>query len=302
MASKVKLTFLGTSSSIPTAKRNHTGVLLIYEGEKILIDCGEGIQRQIRKAKLNPCKITKILITHWHGDHVLGLPGLFQTLALSEYHKELIIYGPYGTKKYIESMFNAFNFVNKFNFRIVEIDTNGKFFENDDFYLEAKKLYHNITCLGYNFVKKGERKIYKSKLKKSKLPEGPLLQQLKEGKAIIYNNKRYLPEQLTYKEDDVKISFILDTRFNTEIIPFIKNSNLLVCDATFEPGMEELAEERNHMTASQAAGLAKQAKVKKLVLTHISERYDRKENEVLKKVSKIFHSPFLVQDLSVVEV
>jgi ribonuclease Z len=302
MAKKVRLTFLGTSGAIPTAKRNHTGILLVYEGEKILIDCGEGIQRQMRKAKLNPCKITKILITHWHGDHVLGLPGLLQTLALSDYHKELIIYGPYGSKKFIENMFNTFNFINKFNFKVVEIDSNGKFFENDEFYLESKKMFHNVSCLGYCFIKKGERKIYKTKLKKLGLPEGPLLQQLKEGKIIEYNGKKYSPENLTFKEDDIKISFVLDTKMNKEIIPFVKDSNILVCDATFEPGMEELAESHNHMTAKQAAEIAKSAKVKKLVLTHISERYEKKIEFVLKEVSKIFKGAFLVNDLYVVEV
>ena len=86
-----KITFLGTSDQIPSRSRNHTSILLTYEGENILIDCGEGTQRQFRKANLNPCKITKILISHWHGDHVLGLPGLLSTLALSGYNKTLHI-------------------------------------------------------------------------------------------------------------------------------------------------------------------------------------------------------------------
>lgn len=302
MPKKIKLTFLGTSGAIPTAKRNHTGVLLTFEGENILIDCGEGIQRQFRKAKLNPCKITKILITHWHGDHVLGLPGLLQTLALSEYHKGLTIYGPTGTKRFFENMFNTFVFINKFPINIVEIDKEGKFFENKDFYLESKKLFHNITCLGYCFFMKGERRIDKDKLKKTKLAEGPLLQKLKDGKNISFNGKKYLSKDLTFKEDDKKICFIWDTTFNNKIIPFVKNSDLLVCDATFEPGMEKFAEEHNHMSAKQAAEIAKKSKSKKLILTHISERYDRKEDNVLKEISKIFHSPFLVQDFSVVEI
>ena len=92
MTAKIKLTFLGTADQIPSANRNHTSMLLTYGGENILIDCGEGTQRQFRKAHLNPCKITRILITHWHGDHVLGLPGLLQTLAASDYNKTLYIY------------------------------------------------------------------------------------------------------------------------------------------------------------------------------------------------------------------
>ena len=94
MTEKIKITFLGTSGSVPSAMKNHPAILLTYQGENILIDCGEGTQRQFRKAKLNPCKINRILITHWHTDHILGLPGLIKTLALSGYKKQLYIYGP----------------------------------------------------------------------------------------------------------------------------------------------------------------------------------------------------------------
>jgi len=300
MVKKISLSFLGTSGAIPSAKRNHTGILLNTEGENILIDCGEGIQRQFKKMKLNPGKITKILITHWHGDHVLGIPGLLQTLALSEYNKNLIIYGPKGTKKFFENIFNTFVFIDKFPINIVELDKEGKFFENDSFYLESKQLFHNIPCLGYCFFMKGERRIDKLKLEKTGLPQGPLLQKLKDGKNISFNGRKYSYKTLTFKEEDKKICFVLDTKYNEKLISFVKNSDLLICDATFEPGMEKFAEERNHMSAQQAAELAKKSKSKKLILTHISERYDRKEDSVLKEISKTFHSPFLVQDFSVV--
>ena len=104
MVEKVKITFLGTGSSIPTARRSHPAIYLQYRDENILVDCGEGTQRQFRLAKLNPCKITKILITHWHGDHVLGLPGLLQTLNLNGRNGDLIIYGPDGSRKRFQEM------------------------------------------------------------------------------------------------------------------------------------------------------------------------------------------------------
>src|SRR3989344_5690783 len=93
MTKEIKLTFLGTADAIPSKARNHTAILLSFGGENILVDCGEGTQRQFRKADLNPCKITKILITHWHADHVLGLPGLLKTMAMNGYNKKLVIYG-----------------------------------------------------------------------------------------------------------------------------------------------------------------------------------------------------------------
>jgi len=102
----LKVTMLGTADQIPSFNRNHSAILINYEGENILVDCGEGTQRQFRYAKLNPCKITKILITHIHGDHVLGLPGLLSTLAMSGYGKDLEIYGPKGIKKFINEQFS----------------------------------------------------------------------------------------------------------------------------------------------------------------------------------------------------
>ena len=270
MASKVRLTFLGTSGAIPTEKRNHTGILLKYKGENILVDCGEGIQRQFRKAKLNPCKITKILITHWHGDHVLGLPGLLQTLAFSEYNKNLTIYGPKGTKKFIGNMFKTFAFVNRFPLKIVEVSKEGKFFEDSEFYLESEKMVHNIVCNAYCFIKKGERRIDKSKLKKAKLPEGPLLQKLKQGEDILYNSKKFKSKDLTFKEQDLKVSFVFDTKLNQKIVPFVKNSDVLVCEATFEQGQEDMARKKYHLTAKQAAEIAKKANAKKLILTQPS--------------------------------
>src|SRR3989344_2136249 len=168
MASKIKVTFLGTSAQIPTARRNHSAILLTYDGENILVDCGEGTQRQFRKAKLNPCKVTRVLVTHRHGDHVFGLPGLISTLDLSGYNKTLYIYGPKGIKKFLEN-FLGLGYVKR-DFKIIIEEVYGKFFETNDFYLEAEKMKHGIPINAYVFVKKGQIRIDREKLKKSKLP------------------------------------------------------------------------------------------------------------------------------------
>jgi len=300
MASKIKLTFLGTSAQVPTARRNHTSILLSYDKENILIDCGEGTQRQFRKAKLNPCKITKILITHWHADHVLGIPGLLQTLALSGYNRKLSIFGPKGTKKFMKNLLNIFVFRGKHPIEIKEVD--GKFFETEDFYLESEKMTHGIFCNAYTFVKKGQIRIDKKKLKKSKLPLGALLQKLKKGKDIVYQGKKYLAKDLTYTEGDKKISFVFDTSMNKKIIPFVKNSDLLVCEAGFGSELEEHAEKHKHLTAKQAGEIAKKSNSGKLILTHISQRYDRDYKKILNDAKKIFKNSFLAEDLDAVEV
>ncbi len=296
MPEKIKIIFLGTSDAIPTVKRNHTSILFNYKNENILVDCGEGTQRQFRKAGLNPCKLTKILITHWHGDHILGLPGLLQTLAFNGYNRSLFIYGPKGTKKLMRNLLKTFIFVGKLNLKIEEIKE-GRFFENEDFYLEAKKMEHGALCLAYSFVKKGKIKIDKEKLKKVKLSEGPWLNKLKQGKDIVYKEKKYKVKDLTYKEKDKKISFVLDTSINSRIVNFVKDSDLLICEATFSHDLKDKAKEYGHLTASQAAEIAKKSKTKKLFLTHLSQRYEKNPKKLLNEAKKIFKNCFLAKDL-----
>ncbi len=300
MTSKIKLTFLGTSDAIPSAKRNHSAILLEYNGENILVDCGEGTQRQFRKAKLNPCKITRLLITHWHGDHVLGIPGLLQTLSLSGYNKTVYIYGPKGTKQYMKEMMKVFKFQEKYKIEIEE--AKGKFFETSDFYLEAGSMKHGPPTNAYNFVIKDKIRIDKNKLKKSKLPMGPLLQKLKQGKDISYKNKKYKAKDLTYVDKGKKISFVLDTIMHDKIISFAKNSDLLVCEASFGKELKEQAKEHLHLTSEQAATIAKKSKVGKLILTHISGRYEKNMKKILNESKKIFKNSFLVNDLDSFEV
>ena len=340
MTSKIKLVFLGTSAQIPTVKRNHTAMLLTYEGENILIDCGEGTQRQFRKARINPCKINRILITHRHGDHVFGLPGLISTFDLSGYNKTLYIYGPKGIKRFLEN-FLGLNYVKRdFEIKIEEVGdthqvgpeegctttrvartckqttnqvglkeniqknifTKGKFFETDDFYLEAEKMEHGVPTNAYCFVKKGQIRIDKKKLKKSKLPSGPLLKKLKEGKDVIYEDKKYLAKNLTFKQEDEKISFILDTKINKRIVPFVRNSDLLICESSFSEELKEMAKEHLHLTAKQAGEIAKKSKSKKLVLTHISQRYEKDLKKLLSEAKKVFKNVSIAEDFDVVEV
>lgn len=295
----IKLTFLGTSDAIPSAERNHTSILLNYKDENILIDCGEGTQRQFRKAKLNPNKITRILITHWHGDHVLGIPGILQTLSFSEYKKTLYIYGPRGTKEFMKNVLKTFAFHENFKISVEEVEN--RFFETGDFYLEAEKMSHGIPCNAYAFVKKGNLRIDKKKLAKIKI-QGPILKKLKEGKDIIYNGKKYKAKDLTYSEEGKKISFVFDTSFNERIVPFVKNSDLLTCESTFGEELEDRAEEYNHLTSKQTAEIAKKSNSKKLVLTHISQRYSRNPKKILDAAKKIFKNSVLVKDLDEIEI
>ncbi|MBU0957886.1 MAG: ribonuclease Z [Nanoarchaeota archaeon] len=301
---KINITFLGTSGQIPTASRNHTAILVQYNEENILIDCGEGTQRQFRKAKINPGKITKILITHWHGDHILGLPGLFQTLALNGYKKELEIYGPKGTSKYIKEILNIFKFKNKLKMKIKEI-TSGKVAETKDLLINSRPMNHGAPSLAYSIEEKEKIRIDKKKLAKLKIPNSKLIGQLAQGKNINLNGKTIKASDLTYKEPGKKLTIIMDTKTNPSIKTLAENSDLLICESTFLDNSDngkQLAEEYKHMTAKQAAQIAKSSKAKELILTHISQRYEHKDKLILKEAQSVFKNTKLAKDLMVVEI
>ena len=300
---KIPIIFLGTGQAIPTARRNHTSILLNYKNENILIDCGEGTQRQFRKAKINPCSITRILITHWHGDHVLGLPGLLQTLMLNGYNKNLQIYGPRGTEKFLSLMLSLFVKVGKLNVEINEVGA-GKIFENKDFSIIAGEMSHGAPCLAYSFIEKDKIRIDKEKLKKYKL-KGKIISELQKGNDILWQDKKIKASQLTYLQKGRKITFILDTSINKNAEKLAENSDLLICESTFLENSEngkQLAKEYKHLTAKQAAEIAKKANCKKLILTHLSQRYENKEKLILAEARKIFKNTEIAEDLMKIEV
>ncbi len=299
---KIPIIFLGTSQAIPTAERNHISILLSYKNENILIDCGEGTQRQFRKAKISPGKITKILITHWHGDHILGLPGLFQTLTLSNYKKTLEIYGPKGTKRFIKEILDIFVPRQKIKIKVKEIK--GKFLKTPYFEITALPLKHGVPCYGYSFQEKDRLRINKAKLRKLKIntKDKVRLKKLSQGKNIKINGKIIKAKYLTYKQKGKKISFILDTKICPNAKKLAKNSDLAIIEATYSKNQEALASKYKHLTAEQAAQIAKQAKAKKLILTHISQRFEHKENILKKQAKKIFPNTKISWDLMRVEV
>jgi ribonuclease Z len=309
MVEKIKVTFLGTGSSIPTARRNHPAVLLRYKAENILVDCGEGTQRQFRKAKINPCKITKILISHWHGDHVLGLAGLLQTLNLNGYNGKLIIYGPKGSKKDFQEMVAPYlgfywniskQMGNKFDIVMKEIGA-GVFFDSDEFSIQAKEMDHGCPALAYSFIVKEKTRIDKKKLAKLKIPNSPLIGELVRGKTVEIDGKKIDGKKLMYKESQRKVTFLMDTRKGAGAVSIAKDADVLISEATYSKEEADTAKEHGHLTSVDAATIAKKAKVKALVLMHLSQRYEAIPKVILKEAQAVFKDVIIPEDLDEIE-
>lgn len=292
----MEITFLGTGQAVPTEKRNHTAILLRHEDEMILFDCGEGTQRQFRIAKINPCKLTRIFISHWHGDHVLGLGGLLQTLALNNYSKTLYVYGPIGTKRFFSAFLRIFIFKEKVRVIIKEM-RNGSAIKEKNFSIEAFALNHSCPCLGYSFKEKDKRKIDIKALKRLGIKPGRIVGMLQKGKNIRLGSKVVKAKDVTYIKKGKKIVVILDTALCSNCYKAARDADMLICESTYLQELKDKAAEYKHLTAEQAAQIAKKAGAKKLMLTHISQRYEYDSKKVLLEAKSIFKNTLLAHDL-----
>ena len=296
----MKITFLGTSSMVPTIERNHTSILISYKSENIMVDCGEGTQRQLRHAKISPCKITKLLITHWHGDHILGIPGLIQSMGANNCKGPLDIYGPKGTIKYFENMFKWFSFPLRIKVNVYEVD-NKKFFENEDFSLITYKMDHDVPCNAYSIEEKDKRNINVDYIKKFGLKQHPILKDLQKGKNIVWGGKKIFADKATKIKKGKKVTIVLDTAYNENAVKASKNADVLVCESTWMNELEDKNSGLKHLTTKQAGTIAKKAKVKQLIITHFSQRY--KDEKILEKeVKKTFKNTISAKDFFVYSV
>ena len=179
---------------------------------------------------------------------------------------------------------------------IHEIDE-GKVFDKGKFYIQAAKMKHDTPCLAYSFIEKDKTRIDKAKMKKLKIKPGPELKNIKNGESIKINGKTIKAKDITYFEKGRKVTFIMDTVINDSAQELAKNSDLLICESTYSESEKDLAAEYKHLTAKQAAEIAKKSKSQRLILTHISQRYDYKEKILLQEARRIFKNVLVAEDL-----
>lgn len=272
----IRIVFLGTGAAVPTAQRSLPAVLLQRANEQILFDCGEAAQRQMILAKAGLHKKLGIFITHMHGDHVLGLPGLLQTMALMDRQKPVDAYGPVGLEHFLKCLQETLQFQLTFPVNIHEITRAGVVCDEAEYTVGAEPSNHAVTSFSYAFVEKPRAgKFHPDKAKALGVPVGDAWSSLQHGKEYVFPNGAVIkPEDVTDPpRKGRKVVYTGDTRPFEGFALFAADADLVIHEATFDDTLAEKAQIDGHSTPSQAALEAKAANAKSLVLTHISARY-----------------------------
>ena len=280
-------TFLGTSSAFPTAKRNHPSVYLMINGERMLFDCGEGTQRQIRKAGLSP-SVDYIFITHWHGDHSLGLGGIIQSLNMMKSNKELQIFGPSGTEQGIKNILMTYKFYNQLAIKTKSLNalTEKMILERDNYSVSAINVEHSVKCLAYKIKEKDVRNILVEKLAAKGIKPGKFLSKLKEGKDVVYNGIKLKYKELTYLKKGKSLAYVTDLRYSRKVISFIKGVDTLIIESTFGEEFQK-SYDFFHLNIKEAMLLAKSSGAKEVYFVHTSQRYEN-DDSMVKSATAIY--------------
>ncbi|MBG3079720.1 ribonuclease Z [Proteus mirabilis] len=302
----MELIFLGTNAGVPSKDRNVTSMVLDLQNKQKsmwMFDCGEATQHQILHTRVKLPRLNKIFITHLHGDHIFGLPGLLCSRSMGGTEAGLTVYGPTGIKDFIETSLTLSHSYLTYPINIVEIDAAGFLFEEEGMKVSCEALSHPVPCFGYRLEEENSHgKLDALKLKTENIPTGPWLQELKQGKTITLPDGRVINGQ-EYIGPEIKgrcIAIFGDTQPTPDALKLANNADVIVHEATFKHEMAEQANSRGHSTTVQAATLAKDANVKKLIITHISSRYLPEDCvELLNECQHIFSHTEIAADFAV---
>ncbi|MBR4823239.1 MAG: ribonuclease Z [Spirochaetaceae bacterium] len=297
---------LGCGGMMPLPYRHLTSVLLRREGDLFLFDGGEGTQVSLRRLNLKWKKINAIFVSHTHADHVTGIPGILMLSAQVDRDEPLYIYGPPKIAEYIETSRKVLDMYINYPIIVKEITAPCVVHEGDGFYIRAFPLQHTKTCVGYTLEelqRPGE--FNPEKARALNVPVGPLWSKLQSGESVLSaDGKTVTPEQVMgAPRSGRKVSYVTDTLYLPSIAKEVQGSDLLFCEGMFDSELEQTAAEKKHMTAAQAATIARDAKVKQMAMIHYSPRYTDKELKVLlDEAQKIFPETVLSKDRMVFDV
>jgi ribonuclease Z len=275
VATSMRVILLGTGAALPTPERRTSATAVLYEGEMLLFDCGEGTQLQLRKAGLRHGRLSRIFITHMHGDHVIGIMGLLMTMELSGRERPIELYGPPALADYVATSARLLS--TGFRYPIIFHEARpGIICQTDTYTIECLPLNHRVLTYGYAFQERDKPGTFNvAQAEALGIPIGPLYGLLQKGQPVTLPDGRtaYPHDVLGPSKRGRRMAYCLDTRPCPEAATLARDADLLLYDSTLAPGAEQEAAEKGHSTSRQAAVLAKEAGVKQLVLTHISSRY-----------------------------
>ena len=294
----VEVVFLGTSGSVPTPERNPPSLAIRRRGELFLFDCGEGTQRQLLRAGLGFPSKFRIFITHLHGDHVFGLPGLLHTLTLLGRREPLEVFGPPGIARFLECVRESVGLSPPFELAVHEVGE-GLVLEGPDYVVRATWVEHSVPTLAYALEEKTRPgRFHPEKAKALGVPEGPLWKELQLGRPVRTPDGRLVrPEEvLGPPRRGLKVVYSGDTSFSEALVELATGADLLIHECTFDDGEADKASRRAHSTPSVAAEVAARAGVRKLILTHVSARY-RDPSILLEQAKARFANVAVAEDL-----
>lgn len=299
----MKVIFLGTGGSFPTKERNPTSIAVRRQGEMLLFDCSEGTQRQMTHTKISPMKVGSIFLTHFHGDHFLGIPGLVQTMSLMDREEELEIFGPPRTEEKISKLLEIPVFGLKFDIKILDISP-GESVRRDGYKIKTAETDHSAPGIAYGIVEdRRPGKFHPEKAQELGLEPGPLYSRLQQGEEIELSDGTVVePSQVMGPpRSGRKIVYSGDTRPSEEIVKLAEDADLLIHDGTFSSDLEDEADVGGHSTVEEAAEVAKRAGVQKLVLTHVSPRHTDL-SKLEEEAKEIFPNSVFAEDFMELEI
>lgn len=304
----MELEFLGTGAGVPAKHRNVSGLALKLLDERNaiwLFDCGEGTQMQILRTNIKPRKIEKIFISHLHGDHIFGLPGLLSSRSFQGGEEPIELYGPSGLENYVRTSLQVTKTHLSYPLHFIEL-SEGVIFEDKQFMVECMLLEHGVESYGFR-VKEADHEgmLQVDKLSKLGIPAGPIYGKLKKGQKVTLSDGRIVDGRDFVGESKKGriVTIFGDTRYTSKSASFSKNSNVIVHESTFNKNEAKLAKAYFHSTTHQAATIAKEARAKKLMLTHISARYLAKEaKELEEEAREVFPNTQIAKDFDIVDI
>lgn len=271
-----ELVILGTSSQIPTRYRNHNGYVLRWDDDVILFDPGEGTQRQLALAHVSPPSITIICITHFHGDHCLGLPGVLARFALDRVRHPVDVYFPASGVEYLERLRHAAVMDEWPGLRVHPVAHDGVVLERETFTLSAARLDHATEAFGWRLVEPDGRRMDPQRLEMLGV-RGPDIGRVQREGSITVDGRRVTLDEVSEVRRGQRFAFVMDTRICPAVTALADGADLLVCESTFLETESDLARDYHHLTARQAGEAAAAADARRLVLTHFSQRHPDEE-------------------------